>query len=251
MGDILWHVFIVGLLIAGGSVAGSWAADLTRVSLTRTELDPVVRRLLVSWVRPIFLIFGVLAALRYLSVDMTSAVAVLGAATLAIGMALQGSLSNVAAGALILTTRPYRGGDSVEIAGHAGTVTEMTLFHTVLHTADGREVVLPNNTVIGGAIVNVTTRGQRRVDLIVVLEPGTDLAQVEFILLGALKSDERVLAEPAPSFALVDVLPYGVQVRASGWTVSSNFGGARSATFRTALAELAAAGIPLATQRVR
>lgn len=246
---MLWHAFIVLVLVIGSSLAGSWAADAVRVSLSRTELDPVVRRLLVSWVRPIILIFGVLAALHYLRVDMTSAVAVLGAATLAVGMALQGSLSNVAAGALLLTTRPYRGGEVVTIAGHTGSVQEMTLFHTVLHIADGREVVLPNNTVLGGPIVNLSTRGERRVDLVVVVPPGADIAQVEFILLGALKADARVKAEPEPASAVVDVLPYGIQLRASGWTNAADFGATRSDTYRTALHELAKAGIELATQR--
>ena len=246
---MLWHAFIVIVILVGSSLAGSWAAEAIRASLTRTDLDPIVRRLLVGWVRPVFLIFGVLAALHYLRIDMTSAVAVLGAATLAIGMALQGSLSNVAAGALLLTTRPYRGGEVVTIAGHTGSVQEMTLFHTVLHTADGREVVLPNNTVLGGPIVNVTTRGERRVDLVVVVTPSTDLAQAEFILLGALRSDERIRENPEPVCVVADVLNYGIQLRASGWTDAAAFGGARNDTYRTALHELVKAGIELATQR--
>jgi small conductance mechanosensitive channel len=246
---LLWHAFIVIAIVVGSSLAGSWAAEAARASLQRTELDPVVRRLLVGWVRPIFLVFGVLAALHYLRIDMTSAVAVLGAATLAIGMALQGSLSNVAAGALLLTTRPYRGGEVVTVAGHTGSVQEMSLFHTVLHTADGREVVLPNNTVLGGPIINLTTRGERRVDLMVVVSPTVDLAQVEFILLGALRADARVRETPAPACVVADVLSYGIQLRASAWTSASDFGGTRNDTYRTALHDLAAAGIELATQR--
>ncbi|MCO4743498.1 MAG: mechanosensitive ion channel family protein [Proteobacteria bacterium] len=247
MGDLLWMLVQAAAIVAVGSFLGSWATGVARSWMTRTDLDPLVRRLLVSWVRPLFLIFAVLAALRHLGVDLTSAVAVLGAATLAIGLAIRGSLSNVAAGAVLLSTQPYRAGELVEIAGKVGTIEEMTLFHTLMKTANGLFVIAPNTQVLNSTITNFSANGQRRVDLALVVDGKANLDKVEEILLASLTAQPGILAEPAPSFTVVDVLPYGVQVRASGWSLNEHYGASRSAGLRAALAGLKKSRIALAT----
>jgi small conductance mechanosensitive channel len=247
MGAMLWMLLQAAAIVAAGSLVGSWATGIARSWLTRTEIDPLVRRLLVSWVRPLFLVFAALAALRHLGVDLTSAVAVLGAVTLAIGLAIRGSLSNVAAGAVILSTRPYRAGELVEIAGKVGTIEEMTLFHTLMKTGDGRFVIAPNTQVLSSTITNFSANGQRRVDLSVVLDPKANIDKVEEILLEALAAQPGILAAPAPSFAVVALLPHGVEVRASGWALNKDYGASLSAALRLALAGLKKSRIPLAT----
>lgn len=247
MTALLWLVAQALLIVVVGSFAGSWAKGMVEASLRRTELDPLVRRLVVDWVRPLFLIFAILAALHHLGVDLTSAVVVLGATALAIGMALRNSLSNVAAGALLLTTQPYRGGELVDISGKVGTVIEMTLLHTTIRTGDGLFVFVPNSNVLANAITNFSTNGQRRVDLVLTVDAKANLDKVEELLLAALQAQESVLPEPAPQFVVVQMLHYGVQVRASAWTHNEHFGTVKSAALRLGLAGLKKSRIALAT----
>lgn len=242
-----WLLFQATFIVAIGSLVGSWAESLVRGSLSRTDLDPVVRRLIADWVRPLVIFIAVLASLNHLGVNLTAAIAVLGAGTLAIGLAMQSSLSNVAAGALLLTTRPYRGGETVQVAGQLGTLIEMTLFHTMIKTADGLIIVVPNSKVLGDAITNYSENGQRRIDLVIAVEGKANIDKVEEIMLAALAADTRVLEEPAPSFVVLGVLPYGVQVRASGWALNEDFGETKTQALRAVLAGLKKSRIALAT----
>ena len=248
MGVLAWNLLVALALVALGSAAGTMAADLVSERLRSSQVDPLVRRLVVGWVRPLVLLVAILAALRHLGVDLTSAIALLGAGALAVGLALQSSLSNIAAGALLLSTRPYRGDDVVTLAGHTGTVSELALFHTVVQTPDGRDVILPNNRVLGDAIINFSSRPHRRVDVVVTVDPSSDPALVERALASVLVGDERIMEEPGPSVVILGPTPLGMQLRLSLWVANEHFGAVRNEAHRVAWTTLREASITIATQ---
>lgn len=199
--NLLWAVVI--LLI------GWWLARLLsrllKNSLGKAQIEPGLISFLGHLTYYGLLIFAIMAALARLGIQTTSIIAVLGAAGLAVGLALQGSLANFAAGVLILLFKPYRVGDLVEISGATGTVEEIQIFNTVLVTLDNITVVVPNAHATGGNIVNYTVRGQRRVDMVFGIGYGDDLLKAKGLLEQILAEDERVLKEPAPTVAVLEL----------------------------------------------
>jgi small conductance mechanosensitive channel len=179
-------------------------AKLARGAMGRVhrhgEPDLTLQVFMGSLTRYIIIIVGLVAVLSKLGVQTSSVLAVLGAASLAVGLALQGALSNVAAGVMLLLFRPYRVGDVVEVAGRMGTVRALDLFTTELLTLDGLKLIAPNSKIFGDFITNYTTNGRRRVDVTFRLPPRQDLAQVLETMRQGLAKDRRVLKDPAPSF---------------------------------------------------
>lgn len=243
-----WALVIYALVIIGaGYVVGSWLAGAARLALERARLDPAVRHLLVNLVRPLVLIVAVIAALQVVGVDLTAMIAVLGAATLAVGLSLQDSLANVAAGALLLTLRPFRGGDWVEVAGQSGTVTELGLFTTGLKTGQGVHVVLPNNLVVKSPIQNYTRNGMRRADITFRVAANADLPKVHAALIKLLEDDETVLNDPAPFVRLTGLDSQGVDVLVAAWFDNAKFAEGKSQLIRSVRDALKKARIGLST----
>jgi len=182
-------------------VIGRWVAKLVnRVlvkGLNRAEVEPILVRFVGNIVNVVLTIFVVLAAISQLGVQTTSLIAVLGAAGLAVGLALQGSLANFAAGVLIIVFRPYKSGDYIEAGGVAGTVDEVQIFTTVLNTPDNRRVIVPNGQIMSGVITNYSSHPIRRLDLTASVSYDADTDHVRRVLTGILDADERVLSEPA------------------------------------------------------
>lgn len=183
-------------------IVGRWLSRLSRKLTTRTMerlgADPLVVRFAGSVVAILVLVAALLAAINQLGVQTTSLLAILGAAGLAVGLALQGSLSNFAAGVLLLSLRPYRMGDYIEGAGVSGTVDELQLFTTVLNTPDNRRIIIPNSQMMNGTIVNYSAYATRRVDLVVSVSYEAPVEEVRRVLSQVIESDERILADPAP-----------------------------------------------------
>ena len=156
----------IAVLIVGRIVAG-WARKLVRKALGRTDVDRAIVSFLDSLAYYGIIVFTVISALKNFGVETASLVAVLGAAGFAVGFALQGSLSNFAAGVMLLVFRPFRIGDFVDAGGAAGTVREMNLFTTVVHSPDNIKIIVPNSKIFGDTIKNITAEDTRRVDMVV------------------------------------------------------------------------------------
>jgi len=182
-------ILFIGNLVVK-AVAGSVASILKK-----KDMDKAVVSFIHGIVRYLLFIIVLIAALSSIGVQTASVIAVIGAAGLAIGLALQGSLSNFAAGVLIVAFRPFKSGDYVEIAGVAGSVDSILIFQTVLKTPDNKMVIVPNSAVIGGAITNYSRHEVRRVDMVIGVSYKSDLQKTKRVLRETLEKDERIIKD--------------------------------------------------------
>lgn len=160
-----------------------------------------------------------------IGVETTSFIALIGAAGLAIGLALQGSLANFAGGMLIIMLRPFKAGEYIEAQGVGGTVDSIQIFHTILKTPDNKTVVIPNGSLSNGNIVNYSRQPTRRVDLNIGIDYGDDVKQAREILLRLARADERVFSDPAPVVWLVSLGDSSVNLSLRMWTNTSDYWG--------------------------
>ncbi|MBT8338761.1 MAG: mechanosensitive ion channel, partial [Desulfatitalea sp.] len=169
------------------------------------------------------LAFVVLAALSQLGIQTTSFIAVLGAAGLAVGLALQGSLSNFAAGFLMILFRPFSVGDYIEGGGVTGTVEEIQIFTTTLVTPDNKTVIIPNAKIMGDNIINWTVKGTRRVDLVVGIGYGDDIDKARQVIADVLAKDARVRKDPPPQIAVSEMADSSVNFVVRPWVSASDY----------------------------
>lgn len=233
------------ILLVGWWLARRIAAGLQRV-LVRGGADPLLGSFLRNLVFVLLLALVVVGALDRAGVPTASLLAALGAAGLAIGLALQGSLSNLAAGVLLMAFRPFRVGDSIEVGAASGVVQNVSLMQTFLLTADNREVILPNAKVAGDVIVNVNARGTRRVDLAIAVAHEADLVQAVELLRTIAVADARVLKQPAIDVAAVQLVESGVQLAVRVWTKSADYGAVQSDLLRAIKQRFDAEGVAFA-----
>ncbi|MBP7049925.1 MAG: mechanosensitive ion channel [Phycisphaerae bacterium] len=198
-----------GLQVLGAILiflVGRWVAKLVSGLLVKVlkkaKVDPTLVPFIENLAYTAMLVFVVVAALGQAGVQTASFIAVLGAAGLAVGLALQGSLANFASGVLLLIFKPFRVGDYVQIGGVSGTVQAIQIFNTVLNSPDNVRIVVPNATVTGGSISNYTINGTRRVDLVVSVSYGDDLKKARRVIENVLAAESRLLADPAPVVAV-------------------------------------------------
>lgn len=199
--------FVINLVAALAIfVVGRWAAKLLNrlaiKAMQRGRLDPLLVKFLGNILHALMLIFVVLAAISQVGIQTTSLIAVIGAAGLAVGLALQGSLANFAAGVLVIIFRPYKIGDYVEAGGVAGTIDDVQIFTTELTTPDNRRIIVPNGQMMNGAITNYSSHDIRRVDLVVGVGYDDDIDIVRRVLEEVVADDPRVLADPAPNIRM-------------------------------------------------
>ena len=240
--DLLGAVLI---LIVGWWVAGR-AAALVRHSLRNAKfVDATLKPLAASIVRYAILVFVIIAVLSNFGVETTSIIAVLGAAGLAIGLALQGTLSNIAAGVMILILRPLKLDEFVEAGSVSGTVVEITLFTTLLKTPDGVFISAPNSQIWNSAIKNYSRNPTRRLDIKVGISYDDDVdAALEF-LTNLVASDERVLKDPEPMSFVANLGESSVDLTARGWVNTGDFWPAFFDLTRKSKTELEAAGFSI------
>ncbi|RTQ98072.1 mechanosensitive ion channel family protein [Halomonas nitroreducens] len=199
--------FLINLVAAAAIfLVGRWAAKLAHglslKAMQRGKLDPLLVKFLGNMLYALLMIFVVLAAISQVGIQTTSLIAVIGAAGLAVGLALQGSLANFAAGVLVIIFRPYKIGDYVEAGGVAGVIDDVQIFTTELKTADNRKIIVPNGQMMSGAITNYSSHATRRVDLVVGVGYDDDIDTVRRVLQGVVADDPRVLADPAPNIRM-------------------------------------------------
>lgn len=202
-----WGLKVLGAIavLLVGWIAAKAFQGAARRAIGRTRVDVTLVPFLSSIVYYLVLVVTLVAALGLVGIQTASVVAVLGAAGLALGLALQGTLSHFAAGVMLLYFRPIRVGDFVDIAGTAGTVAEVGLFATSLNTPDNVRIIVPNSGIWGQTIKNFNVNDTRRVDLVMGVDYSDDLAAAAATMRRVLEEDERVLAEPEPVVA-VDAL---------------------------------------------
>ena len=205
------------VILVVGRFAAGLGRRLMRKALQRAEVDKAVEGFVTRLTYFLILVFAVLAALAAFGIQTTSFLAVLGSAGLAIGLALQGSLSNFAAGVLILVLKPYRIGDYIEGAGVAGTVQAIQLFTTALTTPDNVKILAPNGKIFGDVIKNYSAHETRRADLVVGIGYGSDIQRAQEVIMGLLKEDARILPEPEPVIAVSELADSSVNLVIRPW----------------------------------
>lgn len=216
---------IVGALVI--FIVGKWVAKwLQRVVVKlmhKSKIDSTLISFVQSIVYILLMIVVILAALNALGVDTTSFAAILAAAGLAIGLALQGTLGNIGSGVLIISFRPFNVGDVVTIGGETGTVAAISMFATILHTPDNKVVTVPNTSVTGGNITNFSARETRRLDLTFGIGYEDDLKLAKSVLEDIIRSDERVLADPEPFVGVKELGDSSVNFAFRPWVKSEDY----------------------------
>ncbi|HEX5786653.1 MAG TPA: mechanosensitive ion channel domain-containing protein [Woeseiaceae bacterium] len=220
--------FLVGLAAAIaifviGRIAIRFVVSGMRRSMRRHAVEPTLESFICNIVRIVLLVVVILMALGTLGVQTTSFVAVLGAAGLAIGLALQGSLSNFAAGVLIVFFRPYKAGDYIEAAGVSGTVEEVQILTTILKTPDNKRVIVPNGQVMGDVITNYSANETRRVDLVFGVSYADDLDNVKRTLTELVAADDRILADPPCTIAVLELGDSSVKFACRPWVRTDDY----------------------------
>lgn len=210
-------ILLVGILAAG------LVRTLLRGAMKRSSMDEVLTRFIVSIVHKLLLAFVVIAALDRLGVNTTSLVAVLGAAGLAIGLALKDSLQNFASGVMLVLFRPFKAGDYIEAAGTAGIVEEISIFNTTLRTGDNRQIVVPNSGIYSGNITNYSARDTRRIDMVFGIGYDSDLRKAKSLINDILAADERILPDPEPLVAVAALADSSVNLNVRPWVKSSDY----------------------------
>lgn len=212
-------IFVLTLFAAG------WASRATKKILGRTRSlrqDQTVIGFIAQIVRVVVIIIGMIAVLQRLGVQTTSIIAVLGAASLAVGLALQGALSNVAAGVLLLILRPYRVGDAIEVSGVIGSVSKLDLFVTQMTNGSNNKIIIPNSKVLGDVITNLTGQQTRRIDINFTVGYGEDLNEVRNVISAMAMAHPKVLKTPEVWTGVTGLLDSSVQVTMHAWVKTAD-----------------------------
>lgn len=243
-------LYAIVIFIAALFVAGWLRRRVVALGKAHASLDPTLFGFLGSLARYAVLAFAVLFVLGRFGIQTTSLVALIGAAGLAIGLALQGTLSNLAAGVMIILFRPFKVGDFIEAAGKTGGVQEISLFTTELRTYDGLQIILPNADVWSSAILNYSANSTRMIDLTIGVSYASDLKKAGEVLRRVAGSDMRVLSEPAPFVQVKELGGSSVDFAFRVWTARTDWWATKCDLTEAIKLELDAAGIdiPFPTQ---
>jgi small conductance mechanosensitive channel len=236
-------------ILTAGWIIATWVKRWMSAGLQHLPLDLTLKPLLASLMRYAILIITVILVLEQFGVQTTSLIAVIGAAGLAVGLALQGTLSNIAAGVMLLVLRPFRVGHFVQIGGQSGTVREIGLFTTIMSTRDLVYVSVPNSAVFSGVITNYTREPLRRIKFTLPVDPVNDLSTVERVIVEALKSDSHVAKAPAPWVGVSELGDYAVILAARCFVRSEDYWRALASVQKTVKDALDRAEILIAVPR--
>jgi len=224
-----YGIKIIGaiIILILGRIAAGIGRKIVRQVLEKAQTEPAIIGFVGGFTYFLILTFAVLAALAKFGIQTASFIAILGAAGFAIGFALQGSLSNFAAGVLILVLRPFRVGDYIDGAGVAGTVKEVQLFTTVLATPDNVKIMIPNSKLFGDTIKNISAYDTRRVDMVIGIGYTSDIQKAYDIMMQLIKEDARVLSDPAPQIAVSELADSSVNFVLRPWVKKEDYWGVK------------------------
>lgn len=212
----------IAIVIIGRIVVSILGSLLKRV-LAKAGTEQTLAKFLVTLSKAALMTFVLISAVGALGVETASFIAVIGAAGLAIGFALQGSLANFASGMMLIVFRPFSASDYVEAGGTAGTVEEVHIFNTILKTPDNRKVIIPNSKITGDTITNYSAKEMRRVDLVFGIGYGDDIRKAKEILNRILAEDSRVLKDPAPTVGVLELGDSSVNFAVRPWVNTADY----------------------------
>ena len=242
-----YSIKIVGALLI--FLVGKWLsrriANLFAKLMTKNNVDQAVVGFLTNLTYYALLVVVIIAALGKLGINTTSFLAIIGAAGLAIGLALKDSLSNFAAGVMLVMFRPFTVGDVVSAAGITGKVEKITIFNTLFCTADNQLIIVPNNKIISDVITNINAKDTRRIDLVVGISYSDDMTQTKEILEGLARDDSRVLDDPAVTIAVSELADSSVNLVFRPWVKTEDYWAVRFDLTEKIKTSLDAAGISI------
>lgn len=210
-------IFFVGRQIA------KWLTQMIRAAIKKSSIDDSLIAFIGHLAYATMMMIVVIAAMNQLGIQTTSFIAILGAAGLAVGLALQGSLSNFASGIMIIVFHPFKAGDFIEAGGTAGIVEDIEIFTTKLRTPDNKQVIVPNSQITGGNITNYSAKDTRRIDLVIGVSYQDDLAKVKQTLQGILAADERVRKDPEPTIGVLALGESSIDFAVRPWVNSADY----------------------------
>jgi small conductance mechanosensitive channel len=231
--------FTIAWIVSG--ILGKWLLT----ALTRAHVEPTIAKFLSTVLRWTLIALSTVACLGMFGVNIAAFAAVLGAVGLAIGLALQGSLSNLAAGVMLLLFRPFRVGDAITVAGQSGVVDEIELFSTRLDTADNRRIIIPNSMAFNAIVENTTFHDLRRADVILGVAYASDIAATRQALTSALASVPEIVDEPSASVTHLRFGKASLEWQVSGWCKKSDVGTVQQALMQSVQDQLNKSGISL------
>ena len=232
-------IFIVGKYLA------RMIAGLFKKALSRSGTDAMLVKFLGNIAYGVLLIAVVLAAIDSLGINVTSLMAILGAAGLAVGLALKDSLSNFAAGVMIIIFRPFNIGDFITAGGNSGVVDEIGLFCTLMHTGDNQRIIVPNSSILSGTIVNTSALPTRRLDLVIGIGYDDNIGQARDIIVGIIEADERILKDPTPAVNVAELGDSSVNLNVRPWVNSEDYWSVRPDLLEQIKQQLDDAGISI------
>jgi small conductance mechanosensitive channel len=227
------HQWLAKILIAlVVALLGIWLAKRLANALERVLMRFHTEAILSSFLGNVCYAAGIIvvciAAMDFAGIPTTSLIALLGAAGIAIGLAMKDSLSNIASGVMLIVLRPFKSGDYVQVANMEGTVDSVNIFQTHLHTVDNREIILPNSQITAVPIINFTVRGTRRLDVNIKIQYQDDLSQVRELLLQIVRSNKKIFTEPAPEVAVVLLADSHIEIQLRAWVSTADYGALKS-----------------------
>lgn len=225
--DLIIHYTIQGvfaaiILFIGVRIA-RFCEKLTEKAFEKKNVDKAVGSFVANIIYALVFAATILMALSQVGIETTSFIAILGAAGLAVGLALQGSLSNFASGVLIIILRPFKSGDYIEAGGRAGSVQKIEIFSTELRTPDNKVIIMPNSAIMSGPIVNFSREATRRIDLVIGVSYDSDLKKAKEVLQGVLDNEPRVLKDPAYTVAVHELAASSVNFVVRPWVNTGDF----------------------------
>ncbi|MCC5795724.1 MAG: mechanosensitive ion channel [Methylophaga sp.] len=223
LGSFLMNVLTAILIVVVGRIAVKWLVKLIRKLMVRWNVDPILINFLSSISNALLLLFVFIAALDQLGVNTTSLIAVLGAAGLAVGLAMKDSLQNFSAGVMLVIFRPFKVGDFIDAGGVMGIVEKISIFSTIMRTGDNREVIVPNGRIYGGTITNFSARDTRRIDMVFGISYGDDLLKAKNIIKDIVNGHEKVLPEPEPVVRVAELADSSVNFDVRPWVNADDF----------------------------
>jgi small conductance mechanosensitive channel len=245
IGDILLNIFFAAVIVIVGRTVVSWLVKLSRKIMVRANIDPILINFSSSIINILLLLFVLIAALDQLGVNTTSMIAVLGAAGLAVGLALKDSLQNFAAGVMLIMYRPFRIGHFVEVAGVLGIVEQITIFNTVMRRPDNREVIVPNGNIYAGVITNYSARDTRRIDMVFGIGYDDDLLKAKQIITDIVTGHELVLNDPEPIIRVAELGDSSITFNVWPWVNASDLATVRADLIETIKLAFDANGISI------
>lgn len=219
LGNIVYAIIILAAGFWGARLIANFIEDL----MERRAVDRALTGFVGNLSKALVVTFAVIAALNQLGIQTASLIAIVGAAGLAIGLALKDSLGNFAAGIMILVFKQFKAGDVIEAAGVIGVVETLNIFSTQMKTADNKTIFVPNGKLVGDNIINYSSKPTRRVDLVIGVSYAADLSHVKSVLTDILARDSRILADPEPTIGVLQLADSSVNFAVRPWVAAADY----------------------------